>query len=80
MHRYFALVPAAAVQREIDANLYAFVGYTIRAGGVERCKPRMVRANDARIENGVARVYIGSHGDGIAVSHPLPFGVVTEQS
>jgi hypothetical protein len=80
MVNYFALVPAAAVRREIDGNLYAPVAYTVDREGVRECKPRMVRANPAHVENGVASVLIGKMGDAIAQRTNLPFGVMLQEA
>lgn len=79
MVKYFALLPAAAVKRQHDGNLYAYVAHRVTADGVRECEPRMVRANDCAIANGVARVYIGCMGDAIAQTNCLPFGVAFER-
>ena len=74
MLTYFTRIPAAAVFREFDGHLYAWVGHRVTAEGVRECAPRMIRADEARIENGVAHVYIGRMGDAIAQRVNLPFG------
>lgn len=75
MVRYFQRLPAAALRREIDGNLYAYTNVTVGANGVCECEPRMVRADDAEVKNGVVHVYIGSMGDAIAQTLNLPFSV-----
>lgn len=78
MVRYFEPIPAAAVRREIDGHLYAYVQHTVTPQGVRQCPARMVRADDARIRDGVALVYLGSMGDAIAQRVNVPFPVVFE--
>lgn len=76
MIRYFARVPAAAVFPLFDGHSYAHVNLTVRAGGIfETAEPRMLRADDCKIANGEAWIYIGSMSDLIAQRVNLPFGV-----
>jgi len=75
MVRYFSLIPAAALRRELDGHVYAHVGHTVSAAGVRDCAPRMVRADGCRVDAGVAWVPIGAMGDAIAQRVNLPFGV-----
>ena len=76
MIHYFEAIPAAALRREFDGNTYAVVGHRVTGGGIEACPAgRMVRADDARIESGVAYVRIGGMGEMIAQTVNLPFGV-----
>jgi len=77
---YFASTPAAALRREIDGHLYAYVMHHVTAEGVRECSPRMVRADGVKITNGVAYVWIGQMGDLIAQRLNLPFGIVAEQT
>lgn len=76
--KYFERIPAAALRIEPDGNIYAYVGHTVHAGGVIRCAPKMVRANNVKIVNGEAYIYIGGMGPGIAQTVNLPFSVSTE--
>jgi len=76
MVRYFARVPAAAVFPHFDGHSYAHVNLTVHAGRIlETAEPRMLRADDCKIANGEAWVYIGSMGDPVAQRVNLPFGV-----
>lgn len=75
MIRYFFAIPAAALRREIDGNLYAHVAATVTGCGVVTCAARMVRADGAIVSNGVARVPIGAMGDKVAQTLALPWGV-----
>lgn len=75
MVRYFQRIPAAALRREIDGHLYAYTDVRVTADGVCRCEARMVRADDAEVSHGVARVYVGCMGDAIAQTLNLPFSI-----
>lgn len=76
MVRYFARVPAAAVFPHFDGHSYAHVNLTVHAGGIlETAEPRMLRADDCKIEGGEAWIYIGCMGDLIAQRVNLPFSV-----
>lgn len=80
MIRYFARVPAAAVFRHVDGHRYAHVNIHVHSRGVYVTDvTRMLMADDAKIENGVARIYVGSMGEAIAQLENLPFGVVWEK-
>lgn len=77
MIAYFSRIPAAALRREIDGNLYALVPHHITPRGIREdfSAPRMVRADGCEIRNGEAWVLIGCMGDAIAQTTCLPFGV-----
>lgn len=84
MIAYYDTVPAAAVFREFDGNLYAYtdaqfacpngnVAYIRRTG-----YPRMLRVDPAEVNaknDGLARVFIGRAGAAIASTSNLPYGV-----
>ena len=80
MYTYVSTVPAGAVRREIDGNLYAYSnlhldvqpGRVTVKGGIET---RMMRVSEIHPTNGTATVIIGRAGDVIAQTTNLPFAV-----
>ena len=87
MIAYFDTVPAGAISREIDGNLYARTdaalerapyGVTVTRTG----RPRMLRVaeDQATRRDGIARVLVGRAGDAIACTVNLPYGIECEMS
>jgi hypothetical protein len=80
MITYVSTIPAGAVRREIDGNLYAYSnlhldvqpGRVTVKGGIET---RMMRVSEIHPTNGTATVIIGRAGDAIAQTTNLPFAV-----
>jgi hypothetical protein len=80
MITYLSTIPAGAVRREIDGNLYAYTNLELAVlpgrvtvkGGI---KPRMMRVHEVHPTNGTATVIIGRAGDAIATLTNLPFSV-----
>ena len=85
MITYVQSVPAGAVRREIDGNLYAYTnlqlvvqpGRVTVKGGIET---RMMRVHEVHPTNGTATVIIGRAGDAIANTVNLPFSVTAIHS
>lgn len=75
MIRYYERIPSAALRREIDGHLYAYVQHTVTPRGVAECPPRMVRADDAMVKAGEAYVFIGMMGEAVAQRTNIPFPV-----
>jgi len=77
---YYSTIPAGAVFREIDGNLYAHTNLVLDVkpsrvtvkGGTET---RMMRVHEVHPTNGTATVIIGRAGDAIANTVNLPFSV-----
>jgi hypothetical protein len=77
---YVSTIPAGAVERQIDGNLYAHTnlkldvqpGRVTVKGGIET---RMMRVKEVHPTNGTATVVIGRAGDAIANTVNLPFSV-----
>ena len=84
MYTYVSTVPAGAVRREIDGNLYAYSnlhldvqpGRVTVKGGIET---RMMRVSEIHPTNGTATVIIGRAGDAIAQTTNLPLAVTALQ-
>ena len=80
MITYVATIPAGAVRREVDGNLYAYTNLELAVspgrvtvkGGIET---RMMRVHDVHPTNGTATVILGRAGDAIANTVNLPFSV-----
>ena len=80
MITYVSTIPAGAVRREIDGNLYAYSnlhldvqpGRVTVKGGIET---RMMRVSEIHPTNGTATVILGRAGDAIANTVNLPFSV-----
>ena len=80
MITYVTTIPAGAVVRQIDGNLYAYTnlkldvlpGRVTVKGGIET---RMMRVHEVHPTNGTATVIIGRAGDAIANTVNLPFSV-----
>lgn len=80
MITYYSTIPAGAVFREIDGNLYAHTNLVLDVkpsrvtvkGGTET---RMMRVHEVHPTNGTATVIIGRAGDAIANTVNLPFSV-----
>lgn len=79
LHNYYSRIPAAAVKREFDGHLYAYVPHAIERERVceDFDKPRMMRFCEPAsfYRDGEAYVLIGRRGDAIPLGLPLPFGV-----
>lgn len=77
MKLYYSRIPADAVFRMFDGNMYANIPHSLGARGVTESftQPRMVRFDAASfIRSGEAYVYFGRTGDAAPVGH-VPFGV-----
>lgn len=82
MITYVSTIPAGAVFREIDGNLYAHTnlymdvppgrGPVTVKGGIET---RMMRVHEVHPTNGTATIILGRAGDAIAATTNLPFSV-----
>jgi hypothetical protein len=80
MITYVSTIPAGAVVRQIDGNLYAHTNLYLDVkqprvtvkGGIET---RMMRVHEVHPTNGTATVIIGRAGDAIANTVNLPFSV-----
>lgn len=88
MFTYYSRIPAAALRRQHDGHLYAWIAERIDPhvpGAAVRIvqdydNPRMVRADDALIRNGEAWVPFARVGNYIAQKTNLPHGVSFEQT
>ena len=80
MITYVSTIPAGAVVRQIDGNLYAHTNLKLDVqpsrvtvkGGIET---RMMRVHEIHPTNGTATVILGRAGDAIANTVNLPFSV-----
>lgn len=82
MRKFYSRIPAAALFREIDGHLYAYIPHRLTAGSIieDFDNPRMVRFNQAGfIKNGEAYVYFGAVGALVNVGF-IPFGVSFEDN
>ena len=85
MITYYSTIPAGAVFREIDGNLYAHTNLVLDVkpsrvtvkGGTET---RMMRVHEVHLANGTATIKIGWAGDAIATLTNLPFSVTAIHS
>ena len=85
MITYVTTIPAGAVKREIDGNLYAHTNLYLHVspgrvtvkGGIET---RMMRVHEVHPTNGTATVILGRAGDAIATLTNLPFSVTAVHS
>lgn len=81
MFTYLATIPAAAVKREIDGNLYAHSNLELSVLPDGRVtiktvdKTKMLRVHSVHPTNGTANLILGRAGEAIANTTNLPFGV-----
>jgi hypothetical protein len=80
MYTYLQTIPAGAVRREVDGNLYAYsnLHLDVLPGRVTvkgSTDTRMLRVHEVHPTNGTATVIIGKAGDAIAAITNLPFAV-----
>ena len=86
MIRFYSRIPAAALRRYFDGHTYALIPHFMDVHGAGNSKiairenydaPRLVNADNARIEGGEAWVYFGQCGEAIAPTW-MPSGVSAE--
>ncbi len=80
MITYFQTVPAGAVRREVDGNLYAYsnLHLDVLPGRVTvkgSTDTRMLRVHEVHPTNGTATLILGKAGDAIANTANLPLSV-----
>lgn len=83
--KYYSRIPAAALRREIDGQLYAYIAerLSVSPKGArivqDYTRPRMVRADGAKIASGEAYVLFATIGDAVPLLGHIPFGVSVEE-